>query len=249
MTTRSVWFLQFDFQHAVAVLLDRSAFIQEPHPLKAYSGKFALLGGSSSRTSFSQKPRCCACRGHPMLVSDIKSLPVTEYLRSVYEALLLVNGIDLADLQVCAQADMGHSDATAVAVTATRRLYQSAPKYDTDDLISEGNLDLPRSKKDKGHAASAPADGAPQPVPVAEARVVDCVKDVGYNVVLRPQYMMLVPRGQKDYQGKVNVNSFGKACWDVVVCSCAGGQECACTSRWLIATWVWGLSALSPLRC
>jgi hypothetical protein len=138
----------------------------------------------------------------------------------VYEALLLVNGIDLADLQVCAQADSGHSDATAVPIAATRRLYQSAPKYDTDDLISEGNLDLPRSKKDKGHAASTPADAAPQPVPVAEARVVDCVKDVGYNVVLRPQYMMLVPRGQKDYQGKVNVNSFGKACWDVVVRLC-----------------------------
>jgi hypothetical protein len=152
-----------------------------------------------------------------MLVSDVNSLPVTEYLRSVYEALLLVNGIDLADLQVCAQADMGHSDATAVAA---RRLYQSAPKYDTDDLISEGNLDLPRSKKDKGHFPSAPADAAPQPVPVAEARVVDCVKDVGYNVVLRPQYMMLVPRGQKDYQGKVNVNSFGKTCWDVVVRLC-----------------------------
>lgn len=48
---------------------------------------------------------------------------------------------------------------------------------------------------------------------------LNCVEQAGYNVILRPQYMLLVPRAKKDFASAVNVNSFGEYECTRFVCS------------------------------
>jgi len=158
---------QFEFQHAVAVLLDRSAFLQEANPLEAYS----------------------------------------EYLRNAYEALLLVNDISLESLEDCANADGEDvvADSSEKDIFHPRNLQSVA---DNDDLISEG--DLSRAEKHKPSVYEAAANERLEREKLAlHKKSMDCQRDVGYNLILRPQYMLLAVRGQKDIAGVVNVNSFG----------------------------------------
>lgn len=49
---------------------------------------------------------------------------------------------------------------------------------------------------------------------------VNCMEAAGYNLILRPQYMLLVPRGKKNFANTVNVNSFGKLLLEVFLNSC-----------------------------
>jgi hypothetical protein len=128
----------------------------------------------------------------------------------VYEALLLVNDVSIEALQQCADAD-GAADSS----TGSRRALQAGA--DSDDLVSEGNLDKGASslraknadaKAHRSAAAAASGYGSASNSP--RVREVDCLQDVGYNLILRPQYMMLVPRGKKDFAHSVNINSFGE---------------------------------------
>jgi hypothetical protein len=140
-----------------------------------------------------------------------------EYLQNVYEVLLLVNDVSIEALRQCADADGGAESSSS---SKDRRALQAGA--DSDDLVSEGNLDKGASSlraKNAGAKAhrSAASSGAAAVTSLysggsssGRVREVDCLQDVGYNLILRPQYMILVPRGKKDFAHSVNINSFGE---------------------------------------
>ena len=125
-----------------------------------------------------------------------------EYLQHTYESLLLFNGLSIEDLRLCAHDQM---DLFPDSPSSQRRTQAT-----DDDLVPEGGVKQGISSTTGAHT-SAHTEGILHTASTAvKVRRVDCLADVGYNLILRPQYMLLVPRGRKDFAGTVSVNSFGR---------------------------------------
>ena len=131
-----------------------------------------------------------------------------EYLQHTYESLLLFNGLSIEDLRLCAHDQM---DLFPDSPSSQRRTQAT-----DDDLVPEGGVKQGISSNTGAHTGGGPHTAST----AVKVRRVDCLVDVGYNLILRPQYMLLVPRDRKDFAGTVSVNSFGR--WrsydDVMYC-------------------------------
>jgi hypothetical protein len=114
------------------------------------------------------------------------SAGITEYLQQAYETLLRSNGILLDTLEHCAAATAG----TTSSDTPSKHHRSAHSRDEHDD-------DLPTTD-------------LPDPAYGDATEHINCLEQAGYNLILRPQYMLLVPRSRKDFASAVNINSFGE---------------------------------------
>lgn len=133
-----------------------------------------------------------------------------EYLQHAYESLLLFNGLSIEDLRLCAHDQMD----IFPDFPASQRRAQATD----DDLVPEIGVKEGISSTASAHTSALTGGSLHTASTAVKVRRVDCLADVGYNLILRPQYMLLVPRGRKDFAGVVSVNSFGRwRAYDVVM--------------------------------
>ena len=111
----------------------------------------------------------------------------TDYLQQAYEALLRSNGINIDTLRQCAAASLNPDSNQPDTTTHANNHSNNRDKVVEHD-------DLPVTHTDFPYEATEP---------------LNCLDAVAYNIILRPQYMMLVPRSKKDFASAVNINSFG----------------------------------------
>jgi len=117
----------------------------------------------------------------PLLCSD--------YLQQAYEALLRSNGINIDTLRQCAAASLNPNSNKPDLTSQS----SSSQSNNNRDKVVEHD-DLPITHTESSYEATEP---------------LNCLDAVAYNIILRPQYMMLVPRSKKDFASAVNINSFG----------------------------------------
>lgn len=110
-----------------------------------------------------------------------------DYLQQAYEALLRSNGINIDTLRQCAAASL-NPDSNKPDTTT----HVNNHSKNRDSVVEHD--DLPVTHSESPYEATEP---------------LNCLDAVAYNIILRPQYMMLVPRSKKDFASAVNINSFG----------------------------------------
>ena len=148
-----------------------------------------------------------------------------EYLQQVYETLLIASDISIDTLSQCAALTIrapttSNSPSASASSTATARHedddelsgksgHSSGSDADSDSSSGDGNSN---NVNDKDYNSNTSNNG--KIISKAKSKTIDpqdCVNQVtGYNLILTPQYMMLVPRGEKNYLNKININSFGE---------------------------------------
>ncbi len=112
----------------------------------------------------------------------------SDYLQQAYEALLRSNGINIDTLRQCATASLNPTSNQPDPTSSS-----GSHSNNTRDKVVEHD-DLPITHTESPDEATEP---------------LNCLDAVAYNIILRPQYMMLVPRSKKDFASAVNINSFG----------------------------------------